>query len=247
MHAVILSAGQGKRLLPHTAERPKCLLPLAGRSILEWQLRALAAAGVSGATVVTGFAAGLVEAEAATLAGPLGLTVGTRFNPFFAVADNLGSCFMARDLLRGDVLLLNGDTVFEPEVPRRVLAAPDAPVAVTIDRKSAYDEDDMKVSLSGERVTAIGKTLSATATQAESIGLLRFNAEGSAAFVAGAEAALRRPDGLHRWYLSVVDALAGQGLVRANSIEGLGWSEVDFPQDIPRATRLAEGWIGGTT
>ena len=42
MNVVILSAGQGKRLLPLTATTPKCLIPLHGRSILEWQLAALA-------------------------------------------------------------------------------------------------------------------------------------------------------------------------------------------------------------
>ena len=44
MKAIILSAGQGRRLLPLTEDTPKCLLPLSGRSLLEWQLRALAAA-----------------------------------------------------------------------------------------------------------------------------------------------------------------------------------------------------------
>jgi hypothetical protein len=36
--AVILSAGQGSRLLPLTADRPKCLIDFAGRTLLDWQL-----------------------------------------------------------------------------------------------------------------------------------------------------------------------------------------------------------------
>ena len=48
MRAIILSAGQGKRLHPLTAEIPKCLLPVRGEEpVLEVQLRALAACGVS--------------------------------------------------------------------------------------------------------------------------------------------------------------------------------------------------------
>ena len=43
MKAIILGAGQGKRLLPLTENRPKALLSIAGRSLVAWQIRALAA------------------------------------------------------------------------------------------------------------------------------------------------------------------------------------------------------------
>src|SRR3546814_15351970 len=61
MKAIILSAGQGRRLLPLTRRRPKCLINLSGISILEWQLFALREAGVEEVVVVTGFAAEAVE------------------------------------------------------------------------------------------------------------------------------------------------------------------------------------------
>ncbi|MGE0811304.1 MAG: NTP transferase domain-containing protein, partial [Immundisolibacter sp.] len=62
MQAVILSAGQGRRLLPLTADRPKCLVDLHGKTLLQWQLDALLAAGVGPVTVVTGYASDAVEA-----------------------------------------------------------------------------------------------------------------------------------------------------------------------------------------
>ena len=63
--AIILSAGKGSRLLPLTADRPKCLIELSGRSLLEWQLDALAEAGLREVVVVTGFRDDLVDAVAA--------------------------------------------------------------------------------------------------------------------------------------------------------------------------------------
>jgi choline kinase len=176
--------------------------------------------------------------------GPLGEGVRTLFNPFFAVSDNIGSCFLARDLLRGaDAVLLNGDTLFEPAVLRRVLCAPaEAPITVTVDRKPAYDADDMKVSVEGTRLRAIGKTLRPDETDAESIGLLLFRGRGGAMFAEGLEAVLRRPDGIRRWYLSVVDALAPTGDVRVASIEGLAWGEIDYPADIARAEAAVRAW-----
>ncbi len=92
-NAVILSAGQGKRLSPLTDARPKCLVPIAGRPILEWQVRALATAGVDDITVVTGFCANAVEAMLMTINVPA--EVSTVYNPFYTVADNIGSCWAA--------------------------------------------------------------------------------------------------------------------------------------------------------
>ncbi|WP_187830157.1 phosphocholine cytidylyltransferase family protein [Siccirubricoccus phaeus] len=243
MHAVILCAGQGRRLIPLTKFLPKCLLQIAGRSILHWQLRALAANGITRVTVVTGFGADAIETALRSM-GPVAAGVQTRFNPFFAVADNIGSCFLARDLLReGDAVLLNGDTLFEPAVLRCALRAPRAPITVTIDRKPTYDADDMKVSLDGTRLKAIGKTLPLAETDGESIGMLLFRHDGGELFAAALETVLQQPDGLQRWYLSVIDVLARKAEVRVASIEGLGWGEVDFPTDLERAEALVRGWI----
>ncbi len=53
MKAVILSAGQGKRLLPLTADCPKCILKVRGRTFIEWQIDELAKCGIDQVTVVT--------------------------------------------------------------------------------------------------------------------------------------------------------------------------------------------------
>ncbi len=240
--AIILSAGQGSRLLPMTENLPKCLLDLSGRSMLEWQLRGLAEAGVREAVIVTGFRAEKVEHELQQIT-PAGLQVRTLFNPFYKVADNLASCWMVREELRGPALILNGDTLFAPEIARRLLAAPAAPITVTIDRKAGYDADDMKVTTAGERLLAIGKKLPIETVNGESIGFLRFSAEGAAAFVAEIEQTMRTVEGTGLWYLSAIHKLAQAGVdVRYASVEGLQWGELDFPADLVRCRALAGGW-----
>ncbi len=236
MRAIVLSAGQGKRLLPLTAEVPKCLLPVDGdRTLLGFQLATLAACGIGRVNVVSGFG---VEGVERLLAGtPIpGLTVELVFNPFYAVSDNLASCWVAREAMSEEFLLLNGDTLFEPTVLRRLLASPAAPVTVTIDHKLDYDDDDMKVSLDDEgRLVAIGKRLKPEAVQGESIGLLLFRGAGVRRFRAAVEGAMRRPEALRAWYLSVVDALAGEGGVDTVSIRGMWWREIDSPEDLEEA------------
>jgi L-glutamine-phosphate cytidylyltransferase len=240
MKAVILSAGQGSRLLPLTAERPKCLLPLGPKSLIEWQIDVLARCGVDEMVVVVGFRAALVEALLAKLARP-GLRIRTLFNPFYNVADNLGSCWLARHEMAGDFLLLNGDTLFETAVLQRLLRSPPAPITVTIDRKAGYDADDMKVHLEGTRLLEIGKTLAPARTDAESIGLLSFRGAGPELFVDAVDSALRASEGLKSFYLKVIDQLAKSQRVETATIEGLAWGEVDYPVDLQRAEQLVAG------
>jgi choline kinase len=239
--AIILSAGQGSRLLPHTQDLPKCLLDLSGRTMLGWQLQGLAAAGVSEVVVVTGFRSDLVE-NALPAITPPGLQVRTLFNPFYKVADNLASCWMARGELRGTCLLLNGDTLFEPEIARRLLDAPAAPITLTIDRKPRYDDDDMKVDTEGDKLRAVGKKLS-EGVNGESIGFSRFQGGGAAIFVAELERTMRTREGTSLWYLSAMNRLASSGAdVRVVSIEGLDWGELDFAADLAPARALASAW-----
>ena len=236
--AVILSAGKGSRLLPLTAERPKCLLQLSGRSLLEWQLDALRASGVGEIVVVTGFRDELVDAVAARRKG-----VRSLFNPFYHVADNLGSVWMARAEFDADTLLLNGDTLVSPRLLGIVLAAGEGPIVVTVDEKDDYDADDMKVLRDGHRLLRIGKALEAGAYNAESIGLLAFRGEGPRLFIEQVERMMRQPDGTRRWYLRAIDALARAGAdVRTVSIRGEEWQEVDFPEDVEKAKALTRRW-----
>ena len=239
--ALILSAGKGSRLLPLTAERPKCLLEASGRTLLEWQLDALFDAGIAEMVVVTGFRPDLVEAVIAAR-DPTRGRVETVFNPFYHVADNLGSVWMARAAMDRDCLLLNGDTLVPPELVDRLLAAPDSPICVAVDEKPEYDADDMKVLHDGERLVRIDKGLAAGACNAESVGLLRFRGEGRNAFLEAVERIMRTPDGTSHFYLRVIDRLADTGIVAVASIAGIDWAEVDYPADYEAAKRLTARW-----
>src|SRR5215211_1542082 len=159
MKAIILSAGQGSRLGHLVDNRPKCLIEFSGRTLLDRQLDTLEANGVHEVVVVTGFHDELVNEAIAKRSG--GPRVRTIFNPFYKVADNTGSLFMAREELGGDCLVWNGDTLVSPALMAKVIANPQPGICVTIDRKDGgYDEDDMKVVEEGGRLKAIGKRIS---------------------------------------------------------------------------------------
>jgi choline kinase len=239
--AIILSAGQGRRLLPYTANSPKCLIEVGGQRVIEWQIDALLAAGISRITAVVGYGADQVERVLNERYGPG--VISTIYNPFFEVADNLASCWMARHIMHDDFILLNGDTLFEQPVLERLLAAPARAITLAVDKKPAYDCDDMKICLSGDRISAVSKLIPLDNVDGESIGMMHFQAGGGPLFRSALEQSMRRPEALQMWYLSIIDHLAGTtGQVFAQSIEGLGWTELDFPADLRAAQALVEPW-----
>jgi choline kinase len=241
MKAIILSAGQGSRLGHLVDDRPKCLIDFNRRTLLDRQLDTLEMNGVHEAVVVTGFHDELVDAAIAARRG--GPHVRTVFNPFFKVADNTGSLFMAREELAGDCLVWNGDTLVSNSLMARVVGNSTPGICVTIDRKPAYDEDDMKVVTDAEgRLHAIGKRLPMGNVNAESIGLLAFRGDGSERFRAAIERAIRTAEGTTIWYLRVIHHIAQQDDVWTLDIQGEEWGEVDFPEDVETARALVERW-----
>lgn len=243
MKAIILGAGQGRRLLPLTADTPKALLEAGGRPLVAWQIASLVASGVDEVVFVAGFGTPLVEAALHDLAPNVpSCRLRVLFNPFFRVADNLVSCWLARSEMVDDFLLINGDTLFEPAVCATLLSSPRAPVTVVIDRKPVYDADDMKVRLDGPRLIDIGKTLPPEHVHGESIGMILFRPEGAQAFVQALDERIRDEAALGLWYLSVISSLSRSIEVRTCLIAGHDWCEVDDPSDLARAEAMVGAW-----
>jgi len=241
--AIILSAGQGSRLGHLTDDRPKCLIEFNGRTLLDRQLDALAANGVEEAVVVTGFRDDQIEA-ALERRGDAPPRVRTVYNPFYKVADNLGSLFVAKHEIVGDTLVWNGDTLVSEALMARVTGnSGQEGICVTIDRKDGYDEDDMKVVVDeAGQLHAIGKRLDMDKVNAESIGLLAFRGSGAKTFRDAIERAIRTSEGTTIWYLRVIHQIAQERPVWTLDINGEEWGEVDFPEDVENAQALTARW-----
>ena len=233
MKTIILSAGQGKRLLPLTAEIPKCLLPIQGKKLIEWQIDALHRCGIDKITVVTGYRAEKVDEVLQRSYGPG--RIKTLYNSAYAITDNLVSCWAVRHEMNEDFILLNGDTLFETAVLKRLFESPDRPATVVVNHKDMYDVDDMKVEMEGCRLVRIGKNIVHDRAQGESIGMILFRGEGPMLFRSALKNALNDPEAGRKWYLSVIDEMAQVMPVWTCSITGLKWCEVDYPADLKQA------------
>ena len=132
--ALILAAGQGSRLMPLTSDRPKCLVPLSGKSLLQRQVKTLRAAGVNDIHIVTGYFAQKI-AE---------LGFDTSYNPRFAQTNMVESMFCALDFVRqeGDLIIAYGDIVYEARNLNAVLACEDE-IALMIDARCLRQADPL--------------------------------------------------------------------------------------------------------
>ncbi len=244
MKVLILGAGQGKRLLPLTEEVPKALLDIHGRTLIERQIDAFVACGVTEFVVITGYGSSMMTDMLRQIEGRNdGISIRTVYNPFFSVADNLASCWMARGEMDDDFIQVNGDNLFRAAMVKDLLDAPHLPVTVAINHKEKYDNDDMKVMLDGERLTEIGKTLPLEAVTAEAIGIYVFRGEGAALYRDVLEKAMLDPTGLRQWFPSAVGTLAKLTDVSVCAVSDHEWCEVDFPVDLQQARQMVAGWV----
>jgi L-glutamine-phosphate cytidylyltransferase len=242
--AIILSAGQGSRLLPLTESNPKCLLDIGGgQSVLRYQIAALEAAGVNEVIVVTGFHAPLVNADLIHHRGSA--TVRTIYNPFYKVADNLGSVWLAlREISENEAafMIVNGDTMFTPTVAKQLLAEAKGAITLAVSQKPRYDADDMKVVREGARLMQVGKSLAMSEVNGESIGMMCFRSEGIGHFRRMVEETISSPEGTNVWYLSVINRLAAQIEIQTAEVPPEQWCEIDFPVDYEQACLRVKEW-----
>ena len=131
MQAVILAAGQGTRLRPLTDHRPKCLVEVQGKPLLQYQLEALSETGVRECIIVVGHRAEQVRHTFGMRFRDLALTYVE--NGIYGRTNNIYSLWLTRQEIHDDVLLLESDVIFEPELLADLIAVPHGSVAV-VDR-----------------------------------------------------------------------------------------------------------------
>jgi choline kinase len=211
--------------------------------MIEWQVDELAKCDIDQVRVVLGYGAEKVEAVLRRRYGSD--RIKTIYNAAYAVSDNLVSCWTVHDEMDSDFVLLNGDTLFEADVLKRLVGTENNPVTVAVSQKSQYDDDDMKVELDGRRLVKIGKDLLPDQVDAESIGMILFRGRGPMLFRDALEKALNDPSSQRKWYLSVIDEMAQSMPVQTCSVTGLQWCEVDYPADLQLAEDVVAVCRGG--
>lgn len=241
-HAVILAAGLGSRLLPITDNLPKPLVSVHGIPILHNALSHLAASGISDITIVVGYRQAAIRQSCGTM------FAGARIHYVdSAVYDRTGSAYslwLARDaLLRGDVLLLEGDVFFERAVLQRLIGTPPGDVAAVSAFDGAMTGSAVVLTAEGAicdfRTGQAGSDKNSTALF-KTMNLYRLMRESLQRHVVpGLERLIRA--GVTRAYVEELFAdLVAEGQVRmvATDCSDLKWFEIDNETDLRTAERI---------
>ena len=228
MKGIILAAGRGARLTGGNNDMPKCLVPLAGETLLSRNIRLLRDAGIDEVVVVVGCAPDTVRRTCP----------GVQFveNARFAQTNSLYSLWLARPLLAGGFVVMNCDVLAHPQLLADLLTArhEDALLLDYRGADTAYGDEEMKVRVRGGCVVDISKTMDPGDADGENLGIVKFGVSGARVLVEEMDALVAGGD--HKaWVPRAFVAFAAERPLHAIGTRGLPWTEIDFPEDYQRA------------
>jgi len=231
MRAIILAAGVGWRLKPHTETTPKCLMEIGGKSLLRRYLETFAALGLPEAVLVVGHLKEQVMAEAAR--GPAEVEARFVVNEQFT-RGNILSLWHARHEFDDDILIMDGDVLFPRELLARVIAFPDVN-AIAVDERFQDTGEEQKVVCEDGWVVEVTKKISGDPrVRGEAVGILRLSADAAEVLRGILEEFIETgKDSLE--YEDAFRELAAEVPIGVVEIGDLPWIEIDFEEDLARA------------
>ena len=241
MIGVILAAGMAKRLRPLTDTKPKCLLKVGERTLLERTVVAMAAAGISEFVVVTGYRADQIRDFLDNLVKPefLGKPRFTYLhNADYEHNNNIYSLWMAGQVVRGkEFLLMDSDILCDPAAVLRIASEKEAALAVN---RHELGEEEMKVVVDGQmHITEISKTCRPEDAMGESVGIEKVTAAYSEALYRELDQMILNEGLIDIFYERAFERLIPQGhTFRVVDTTNYFSYELDTPEDFQRAQEL---------
>jgi len=180
MKAIIIGAGRGRRLMPTTADTPKCYAEVQGRRLLEWALRAFAGAGVTDICFIGGYQIDKVRRDYPQFT--------FRHNQDWEHNNIMASLMHAEDVMGEGFVCCYSDILFSSDVVKRVLNHP-ADIALSVDtnwldryvHRTQHPPDDAeKVTVSNGSVTRVHRGIELSRAHGEYTGIAKFTLTGSA-------------------------------------------------------------------
>lgn len=181
MRAIIIAAGRGRRLMPTTADAPKCFAEIQGKRMLDWGLEAFAANGINDICFIGGYQIDKVRNDYPQFA--------FRQNLDWENNNILASLMYAEDLMDEPFICSYSDILFTADVVKKLMASPDD-ISLSVDtrwleryaHRSNHPPDDAeKVTVQNGHITRVHRGIAPDQAYGEYTGLAKFSAEGARA------------------------------------------------------------------
>lgn len=236
MIGVILAAGMAKRLRPLTDTKPKCLLEVGGKTLLQRTIDAMVSAGISEFLVVTGYRENMIRAFINQYDPKL--RVQFLDNTDYEHNNNIFSLWMAMQELHGqEVLLMDSDILCDPEAVRRVARQEVSALAM---QRHELGEEEMKIVVDDAfNITEISKTCNPAAAIGESVGIEKMTPAYSEAIYQELRKMILDEGLIDIFYERAFERLISQGhTFKVVDTTDLFSYELDTPEDFQKATNL---------
>ena len=233
MKAIILAAGVGKRFKEVTDHRPKCLIDIQGKTLLERALAALGAAGVAQAVVVVGYRGEMIKQKIGSSCGGVHITYVN--NPQYEKGAIL-SLLSAREEFDDDILIMDADVLFPVAMIDRLIRSPYANCFL-LDGSAENTGEEQMLLTRGGRVLNIERGGSGDFDViGESVGFLKVS-RSDAPFLRSIldELVAQGRDAIE--HEEAYPVFLSQRVVGFERVDDLPWTEIDFPEDLQRAER----------
>lgn len=231
MQAIIMAAGKGSRLGSLTENLPKSLLEIRGKRLLDINIAMLHKYGIWDITIVTGFRDEKFIEATRDIPG-----ITLVYNPFYELANVIGSYYMGMKNLHDDFIYLHADTICDIGIFDELLRA-DGDIVLPVDTKPC-DDEAMKVRLEEEKIVEITKQMPVETAAGEFIGIAKIKKNVIDDLNESTVRVLR--DGIYTSYFEgalqrVFDMKKYD--VRMIETDNRFWGEVDFLADYERAEK----------
>ncbi|MBO4719845.1 MAG: phosphocholine cytidylyltransferase family protein [Prevotella sp.] len=242
MIGVILAAGMAKRLRPLTDTKPKCLLEVGGKTLLQRTVDAMASAGISEFLVVTGYRANMIRdfldnlGLLDILGNPRSPRISYIDNPDYEHNNNIFSLWLAMQKLHGqEVLLMDSDILCDPEAVRRVARQECSALAM---QRHELGEEEMKIVVDADfNITEISKTCRVEDAVGESVGIEKMTSEYTEAIYQELRQMILDEGLIDIFYERAFERLIPQGhTFKVVDTTDLFSYELDTPEDFQKAT-----------
>ena len=236
MIGVILAAGMAKRLRPLTDTKPKCLLKVGDRTLLERTIDAMAATGITELVVVTGYRGEMIREWINTHRQTLKWTFID--NADYEHNNNIYSLWLAGQVVRGqEFLLMDSDILCDPQAVAEVARQQEPALALN---RHELGEEEMKIVVDQDnRITEISKTCRVEDAVGESVGIEKMTAAYSEALYRELDQMIEKEGLIDIFYERAFERLIPQGhTFKVVDTTRFFSYELDTPEDFQRATAL---------
>jgi choline kinase len=236
MKAIILAAGIGKRLKPFTQTSAKCLVKIAGRTLLDRYLESLSRVGIREAVLVVGHFKDKVMAEAGQ--GKYGVAVRYLDNERYTEG-NIYSVYLASREFDDDILMMDADVLFHLGLLERLVRSANASCYLMDEGFIEEMGEECKVAALNGRVVANNRVITRQFDRVgEGLGFLKLSRD-AAVELAGILDDFVRGGKTDKEYEDALEVLLDRKVVGFEVVGDLPWTEIDFPEDIAKAEKLA--------